>query len=193
MPPCISPGVQALSRDTSISLTGNVHLNVGPFWAALRRPYCSAPQGELAPSSPRCAGIDLTFSCVIGLWTHYNPPPGVCQDFFAAIKNQRPPGRKREKPVTWQQFFSENRKGHRQTAQYLESVRKRREIFYKPTPDCNMCYILFWQEGDRGAKMTKKRRKTCEIVAKFSLEGNFPVAFSWRERGRRGQLVYFYD
>ena len=56
-----------------------------------------------------------------------------------------------------------------------------------------MCYILFWQEEERGAKMAKKRRKTCEIFANFSPEGNFPVAFSGRERSLMGQLVYFYD
>lgn len=41
--------------------------------------------------------------------------------------------------------------------------------------------------------MAKKRRKTCEIFANFSLEGNFPVSFSGRERSLMGQLVYFYD
>ena len=54
-----------------------------------------------------------------------------------------------------------------------------------------MCYILFWQEEERGAKMAKKRRKTCEIFANFSPEGNFPVSFSGRERSLMGRLVYF--
>ena len=161
MPPCISPGVQVLSRDTSISLTGNVHLNVGPFWAALRRPYCSAPQGELAPSSPRCAGIDLTFSCVIGLWTHYNPQPGVCQDFFTAIKNQRPQGRKREKPVTRQQFFSENRKSHRQTAQYLESDKKGVKFFINQRQIVT-CVIFYFDK--RETEVLRWRKNAGKLV-----------------------------
>ena len=67
---------------------------------------------------------------------------------------------------------------HRQNIQYLRRVRKRYEIFYKSTLNCNMIYILIGRDGGGGAKMAKKRRKTCEIVDNFSAVSNFPAAFS---------------
>ena len=67
---------------------------------------------------------------------------------------------------------------HRQNIQYLRGVGKRHETFYKSTLNCNMVYILIGRDGDGGAKMAKKRRKTCEIVDNFSAVSNFPAAFS---------------
>jgi len=55
----IQAHLQAPQRDTSISPTGNVRPTVGPFRAALRRPYYSGLRGRLTPSLPRCDETDL--------------------------------------------------------------------------------------------------------------------------------------
>ena len=81
-----------------------------------------------------------------------------------------------------QQFHLKRRKEHRQNTQYRESGKKSHETFYKSTLNCNMVYILIGRDGGGGAKMAKKRRKTCEIVDNFSTRGNFPVAFLQREQ-----------